>query len=462
MQDKLNIGWTARSENALSISDLHKKFLDGELYPSVFLSRCFEKIREDDGRLHALITVMESEAKEAAAESDRRYTERKPLSLIDGIPIGIKDNIDFRGRRCTAGTSVYQNRVSSETAEIVYQLSKAGGVVVGKTNLYEAAFGGTTNNPFYGCCENPLHLGYTSGGSSGGSAAGVAAGFFNIGVGTDTMGSVRIPSAYCGLWGFIPTPSQVSRKGVVPLSPTLDRLGFITSSVQDLQSTWTTLLGKTAISRSDENRSILNGLRMGVLAEECFWSSLGSLSSEQRIIQSAYDGFLAVLQQSGVHVVKLDVDRPYFATARKTALMKTENEAAQYWAGETGQNFNGLSDGLSKMLSYGQNLSPEKLVDIDKTLSQIKKDVSEFFTHVDVIFMPTVLGLPFKHSDNIPEHQADLCVLANVAEVPAVGIPFHRMKDWPLSFQLLMQQNTDQKLLQLASVMHRALQPGVL
>ena len=111
MQDKMITSGLDKDGHTLSISDLHTKFLGGDLCPSDLLSRSLTKIQEQDGRLHAFITVMESEAIAAAVESDRRYKERNPLSPIDGIPIGIKDNIDVMGSRCTAGTSVYRDRI---------------------------------------------------------------------------------------------------------------------------------------------------------------------------------------------------------------------------------------------------------------------------------------------------------------------------------------------------------------
>ncbi len=462
MQDKMITSGLDKDGHTLSISDLHTKFLGGDLCPSDLLSRSLTKIQEQDGRLHAFITVMESEAIAAAVESDRRYKERNPLSPIDGIPIGIKDNIDVMGSRCTAGTSVYRDRIPPESAEIVHSLTRAGGLIVGKTNLFEAAFGGTTNNPIYGCCENPLHSGYTSGGSSGGSATGVAAGFFKIGVGTDTMGSVRIPSAYCGLWGFIPTPGRSSKKGVIPLSPTLDRLGFITSSIQDLHSLQEALCGRESTSNILPDVPVLRGLRIGVLSEAHFWRSFESLSQEQQMIQSAYASLVALMRKIGVRLIELELDRQYFSFARRSALIKTENEAAHYWAPETGENFNGLSESLAKMLSYGRNISAERLVDIDRTLHRIKRDVCHMFKRVDAIFIPTVLGLPFKHSDNVPDYQADLCVLANIAQTPALGMPLQSAGDWPLSFQLLMPSNTDQKLLQVAFALHNELQSGLL
>jgi aspartyl-tRNA(Asn)/glutamyl-tRNA(Gln) amidotransferase subunit A len=192
---------------------------------------CLRRISACDARVNAFITVMEAEALRAAKAADLRRESRSILSEIDGLVIAVKDCIDVAQVRCTHGSIAFTHNVPSRDAPAIGQLKRSGAVIIGKTNLHEFAFGGTTQNEHYGACRNPWDLHRIPGGSSGGSAAAVAAGFCDAAIGTDTGASIRVPAALNGVAGLRPTCGRISNAGVLPVSPPHDTVGILAYSV---------------------------------------------------------------------------------------------------------------------------------------------------------------------------------------------------------------------------------------
>lgn len=194
---------------------------------------CLKRIERYNSALNAFITVASDQALKAAREMEAEQRRGKWRGPLHGIPIALKDNIDTAGVRTTAASGVFKDRVPSEDAEVVRRLKGAGAIILGKLNLHEFAYGGTSDVSYFGAVHNPWALDHIAGGSSGGSAAAIAADLCFGSLGTDTGGSVRIPSSYCGVVGFKPTYGRVSLRGVIPLSWTLDHVGPICKTVED-------------------------------------------------------------------------------------------------------------------------------------------------------------------------------------------------------------------------------------
>ena len=165
-------------------------------------------------------------------------TCQKPLQCWR---FAIKSNIAVAGLAWTAGIGAYRQRIATSDAFVVERLRLAGATIVGSVNMEEAALGAVTDNPHFGRTHNPRRIGYTSGGSSGGSAAAVAAGLARVALGTDTMGSCRIPAACCGVVGFKPSFGRISVRGVEPLSRRLDHVGVLAATVKDVQTCFNVL-----------------------------------------------------------------------------------------------------------------------------------------------------------------------------------------------------------------------------
>jgi len=208
---------------------LNAKKLSPVELTEMFLSRA----EKSQLALNAFITVTRERALADAMESERRIQKKTSRGLLDGIPIVLKDNIWTAGIRTTAGSKILGDFVSDRDATIAARLRRAGVVLLGKTNMHEFAYGVTTENPHFGAAHNPWDLKRSPGGSSGGSAAAVAAGLCVASIGTDTGGSIRIPSALCGITGLKPTFGRVSCFGTVPLAPSFDHVGPIARTADD-------------------------------------------------------------------------------------------------------------------------------------------------------------------------------------------------------------------------------------
>lgn len=205
---------------------------------------CLARIREGNPRLNAFITVLDDRARAEAEAADRemdRGTYRGPLH---GIPVSLKDLIDVAGVPTTAASHVRNGHIARKDATVVSRLRNAGAVIVGKTNLHEFAFGTTSEESAFGAVRNPIDLSRSAGGSSGGSAAALVAGMCVASLGTDTGGSIRIPSSACGTVGLKPTLGEVPTDGVVPLSTTMDHVGPMTRTVMDAAIVFDALIGR--------------------------------------------------------------------------------------------------------------------------------------------------------------------------------------------------------------------------
>ena len=201
--------------------------------PVELTQECLKRISTYNASLNAFITVTADQAMESARAMEAEQRRGRWRGPVHGIPLALKDNIDTAGVRTTAASELFKERVPSADAEVVRRLKAAGAILLGKTNLHEFAYGGSSSVSYFGPVHNPWSLDRVSGGSSGGSAAGTASELCFGSLGTDTAGSIRIPAAYCGVVGFKPSYGRVSNRGVVPLSWTLDHVGPLCRSVED-------------------------------------------------------------------------------------------------------------------------------------------------------------------------------------------------------------------------------------
>lgn len=205
-----------------------------KISPVELAKAALARIEKLNPRLNAFITVTAECALRDARAAEREILRDKRRGPLHGIPITLKDNIKTEGVCTTAGSRILREFIPSADADVAAKLKSAGAILLGKTNLHEFAYGVTTENPHYGPARNPWNLECIPGGSSGGSAAAVATGLGFASVGTDTGGSIRIPSALCGIVGLKPNFGRVSCRGIVPLAMTLDHAGPITRSVEDV------------------------------------------------------------------------------------------------------------------------------------------------------------------------------------------------------------------------------------
>src|ERR1700730_11435663 len=184
-------------------------------------------------RLNAFITVSAESALAAAGSAEAEINRDAWKGPLHGIPVAVKDLLDTAGVRTTAGSALFKDRVPQQDAEVVRRLKAAGAVLLGKLNMHEFAYGGSSAFSYFGAVRNPWNIAYSPGGSSGGSASAVAAQLCYAAIGSDTGGSIREPASYCGIVGLKPTYGRVSTAGAIPLSWSLDHLGPMTRTVTD-------------------------------------------------------------------------------------------------------------------------------------------------------------------------------------------------------------------------------------
>ena len=244
---------------------------DGRITSQELVGAVLSRIDETDGALKAYVTVCGDEAMEEARSADARTRgDGGTLGPLHGVPVSIKDLMETKGIRTTAGSRLLSTYVPKADASVVARLKKAGAIVIGKTNTHEFALGGVTPPT----C-NPWDLARIPGGSSGGSAAAVAAGSALASLGSDTGGSIRIPASFCGVVGLKPTYGRVSRAGIFPESWSLDHVGPITRTVEDCALLLTVISGRDPRDRTSSARQVpdylslarratLEGLRVGI------------------------------------------------------------------------------------------------------------------------------------------------------------------------------------------------------
>src|SRR5580658_8542221 len=226
-----------------TIVELSPRLRRKEVSPVELTRACLDRIEKFNPVLNAFITVTAESALAEARAAEIEISRGEWRGPLHGIPVALKDLIDTAGTRTTAASGLYQNRVPTQDAEVVRRLRLAGAVILGKNNLHEFAYGGSSLVSFFGDVHNPWNAGHIAGGSSGGSAAAVAAGLCYAAIGTDTAGSIREPAALCGCVGIKPTYGRVSARGVIPLSWSLDHVGPIAGSVSDVAAVLQVIAG---------------------------------------------------------------------------------------------------------------------------------------------------------------------------------------------------------------------------
>jgi aspartyl-tRNA(Asn)/glutamyl-tRNA(Gln) amidotransferase subunit A len=402
---------------SLSITALRKAFAQGTSTPLSALEACRARAEARNGALNAIVHPLWAQAEAAAHASAQRWKDRKPLSPIDGAPIAVKANVAVEGAPWTAAMAPFAQRIAQSDAACVARLRAAGAVVIGGANMHEAAFGATTTSPLYGACMHPLRDGYTPGGSSGGSAAATAAGFCAGAIGTDTMGSVRLPSAYCGIVGMKPSFGRVSRAGVELLSWSLDHVGVHAATPADARLLVAAIEGYDARDPFslafdvDEGEPDLHGVRVGAPALDV---------AVEPDVAAAFEGAKTRFAALGAELVAFDFDVS-FAAVRRAALLVTEAEGAVALAAV--RDDGGLSPGLRALLGYGATMPAEKLARAQFEVAYTRAALRRAFDAIDALILPTTPHVAFPHDQPPPVAQADLTALANVAGCPAISVP---------------------------------------
>lgn len=244
--------------------ELAEKIKTGQVSVKEAVETYIDRIKEADGSIHAFLTVSGDGLEKRIEEVQKGIEEGKYTGKLAGVPIAVKDNICTNGMRTTCASKMLENFVPTYDAEAVRRLEEAGMIVIGKTNMDEFAMGSTTETSAFGATKNPWNTDHVPGGSSGGSCAAVAAGETPLALGSDTGGSIRQPSAYCGVTGLKPTYGRVSRSGLIAYASSLDQIGPVGRNVADCAALYEIIAGhddkdSTSLDRAAEAIGSLDG-----------------------------------------------------------------------------------------------------------------------------------------------------------------------------------------------------------
>ena len=301
-----------------TIADLAPLIRDRKVSPVEVTEAALDRAEELQPKLNSFITILHDRAMDEAREQERAIASGNYLGPLQGIPIGIKDNIATAGIRTTLGSKVLADHVPDEDAHVVTLCRKAGAILIGKENLEEFAAGATSNNPHYGAVHNPWKLDRIPGGSSGGGGANVAAGVTFASLGTDLGGSVRIPGSLCGVVGLKQTFGRVSQRGLMVTSFNGDHIGPMTRSTRDAALVLEAIAGYDPLepstvpvpvdSYSDSLDKGLGGLKMGIPTDHFF----DLLAPE---VAAAVERAIAALEELGATPVKIALPSMKYSAA---------------------------------------------------------------------------------------------------------------------------------------------------
>lgn len=415
----------------LGVAELAAGYAARAFTPTDVVAHLLARIEQLDPKLRAFIEVDAKGARQAAADSGGRIAAATDRAL-EGIPIAVKANVEVKGLETSAGMDARRGIVARQDADAVARLREAGAIILGTLNMHEAALGADNDNPWFGRAINPHGEQRTPGGSSGGSGIAVAAGLCAASIGTDTLGSVRIPAAYCGVYGLKPTAGAVSQQGLELVAEGFDTIGPLARSLGDLEAIFRTL------ADVGEPRAI---------AQVSTLKDLGGVCSEPAVI-SAYERALSALRTQGVPVEeRLELDLQPIRVAGFVAAARELGGRLQALR-ET--NASGFSESLLFLLEYGAGCSTNRLSAGAELLAEASDKIRGAVSD-NALLLPTAPQASFLHGSRAPANQADFTALASISGLPALSIPAgHDEQGMPVAVQLVGAAGNELGLIELA------------
>lgn len=439
-----------------SIKEIINGYMKKEFSPIEILQEYVEQTKAHNPKLNAFITVNEEKAFNQAAISEKKIMAGEDIGILEGIPISYKDNIDTKGLLTTSGSVIHKNRIPESNASVVKALNCEGAVNIGKTNMYEFAFGITSKNSFFGDIKNPWNDNVTAGGSSGGSAAAVAANLCMGSIGTDTAGSIRVPSSCCGVIGLKPTYDLINMNGIMPLSNSLDHAGPIARNVEDLAIMMEAITKKTFRNNCISD---IRGMRIGV--PKRYFS--------ERIdndVLNFYKNSLNTFERLGALIVELDI--PNFEDPRKIAHILATSEVGYFHSKLIKLSLSQYSEEAINTFEKSKSISAHSYIDSLNKRAQLTRDVSKLFEFIDILVTPTMpIGPPDIGSkelvlagdmESIDECMIRFTCLFNITGHPALSIPCGLSQgSVPIGLQLIANHHREDLLIRNAHSYEQAM-----
>ena len=450
-----------------SAGELHKKLLAKECSAVEITESVLERIDACEEKVGAYLTVTGEQAKAAAAKVDAKIAAGEEIHPLAGIPMGIKDNICTKGVTTTCASKMLYNFVPPYNATVMDKLEGVDAVMIGKLNMDEFAMGSSCENSHFKLTHNPRALDRVPGGSSGGSAAAVAAGEAVVTLGSDTGGSIRQPAACCGIIGLKPTYGSVSRYGLVAFASSLDQIGPMGRTVEDVANLYSVICGRDPMDATSARREYpdfaaqisgdVQGMRIG-LPKEYFGPGV-----EEGVCAAVMDS-IHTLEQKGAKVVELSLPSTDYALSAYYIISSAEAssnlarfDGVKY--GYRAEGYTSLTDMYERTRSEGFGDEVKRRIMLGtfvlssgyydayynraKLLQKtIAEEFAAAFEQCDVIATPTTPTTAFRLGENIGDplkmYASDICtVTVNIAGLPAISLPCGMVDGLPAGLQLI-------------------------
>ncbi|HWX37853.1 MAG TPA: amidase [Candidatus Sulfotelmatobacter sp.] len=451
-----------------TIEQLASLLANRKVSPVEITETFLRRIEQRNPALNAFLTVTAEAALAAARRAEKQLmrprSSRRGNSILLGIPITIKDNIWTRGIRSTAGSKILREFIPAEDATAVRKLARAGAVLLGKTNLNEFAYGITGGNAHYGPVRNPWAPDRISGGSSAGSAAAVAAGLCTASIGTDTGGSIRVPSAFCGALGLKPTFGRVSVFGTMPLSPSLDHVGPIARSVADAAILLGAIAGRDPLDPTSSPKPVedfraalkkpLRKFRLG-RPREHYWEKVDP--EVRRIAEAA----LRAMENRGAIVTEVSLPHLKESLDAATEISLAEalhvHEAAGYFPSRASD----YGEEVRHRIEAGAKVPAHRYLAGFDVRKRLLAEFDAAFQSVDAVVAPTVpVPAPPIGAESVWIDGEEIgvraaivghCRPANFTGLPAISVPCGFTREGlPVGLQIIGRPFEEASLLRIA------------
>jgi aspartyl-tRNA(Asn)/glutamyl-tRNA(Gln) amidotransferase subunit A len=411
----------------LGLKDAAELIRKGDLTSYELTSTYLTRIKQLNEKMNVFITITDGDALRAARIADDEFKAGHYRSKLHGIPIALKDVFETSGIRTTAGSKLLGAYIPTNNAYVVQQLAEAGAIVLGKLNLHEWALGVTNVNPHFGAVINPWNAGHVPGGSSGGSAAAVASRLCLGSLGTDTGGSIRIPSSFCGTVGLKPTYGYVSLRGVIPLSWSLDHVGPITRTVEDAAILFEGINGydsldpvstlRTQYVRSETLQPTVEKLRFLFLSN-MFEQVDEEVAKAVYAARSRFEELGAQVSEGNYYDVEDDL---------KWQGIVLLSDAAAYHKAHLSDSATEIGFDVLARLKMGEAMSGIDVAMAHRNLVVARRNRASMFDQADMLIIPTTQSPAPPRADLDPVAAArkftKLTAPFNFAGLPAISVP---------------------------------------
>ena len=465
---------------SLTAVELGKKIKAKEISVTEATQAYLDQIEKVENDVHSYVTIDKEGALKRAEEVQKMIDDGTLLSPLAGVPVAIKDNMCTKGTRTTCSSKILENFVPTFTSEAVLNLEKAGAVIIGKTNMDEFAMGSTTETSYYGVTRNPWNLGHVPGGASGGSCAALAAGECSYALGSDTGGSIRQPSSFCGVTGIKPTYGTVSRYGLIAYGSSLDQIGPIAKDVTDCATILETIAShdvkdSTSVEREYDFTSALTddmkGMKIGI-PRDYFGDGLSADVKEQILnAVKVLEEKGAVVEEFDLSLVKYAIPAYYIIADAEASSNLARFDGVKY--GYRTEEYEGLHNMYKKTRSEGFGAEVKRRIMLGsfvlssgyydayylkalRTKALIKQAFDKAFAKYDMIVAPaaptTAPELGKSLSDPMKMYLSDIYTISvNLAGLPGISIPVGKdSKGLPVGMQLIGDCFQEKKIIQAA------------